>query len=306
MIEALSHVMKQWIARAISLCVVGPLAASIAAGVNARDGSHATTFLTGHSLGAGASSLAMVLGLVVVMGVAVGRLVDRREGLLNIAFVFGWVAWTMGRMGDVYRLAPESGTLVMVAIEGLIVCVCVLVALVLMTDRNKEANAGHDDELSRFDLAFIKHSVGCKAGWVSMAGAFLAAVILSTILGQSDLPGQSVGVGFFAGIGAGVLGAMAASSMNKENHAGEPIAFAPLVIGVMLCSVLMPVLGMLRPGTGAGANGLLGLIVIGDLPGYLVVSPVAWAMGSLLGVPVGHSWVSHSVQQATDGQGVGA
>ena len=294
--------MKQWIARAISLCVVGPIAAMIASGVVAPDGSHSTTFLTSSSMGSGGIALAIVLGLVLVMGVCFGRLIDRREGLLNIAFVLGWVAWTMGRMGEVYRISPESGTLIALAIEGLVVSCAVLLALVLMTNPSKGMVHGHSDDISRFDVGYLKGALCTKAGIASMLAAFAGALVISTVWGQNDLPGQSVGVGFFAGIGAGLAGTLAATSINKSGHSIKPTAFAPVIVGVMLCSVLTPLIGIIKPGSG----GLLELVMAADLPGYLIVSPMAWTMGALLGVPMGHSWVEHSVQQAGATQGAPA
>lgn len=291
-------VFKQWIARAVSLCVVGPICSAIIGSVVAVDGSHHTTFLTGHNLGSGIGALAMVLGLSLVMGVVIGRVVDRREGILNIAFVFGWVAWTSGRLGELYRVAPESSTLIKLSAEGFVISAMVIVALVLMTDPKKGAANGQVDDVSRFDLAWMKTSLGKAEGMVSMGAALVASLVVSYLFGQTDLPGQSVGVGFGAGIAAGLGGALAANSARKNDEKDGSTAFAPIMIGVMLSSVLLPLIGLIKP----GAGGLVELVVSGSLPGYLIVSPMAWSMGALMGVPIGHSWVEHSVQQAGEAQ----
>ncbi len=299
MTHTLTQIGKQWIARGLSLCVIGPMCAMIAGRVVGADGTHHTTFLTGSSIGSGALALALVLGLALVMGVVIGRVVDRREGMLNIAFVFGWVAWTSGRLGEVYRVAPESGTLIKLGIEGAVILVGVLVALVAMTGPRGEDDR---DDVSRFDLAFVHRSMVQASGWGALGAAVVGALVFSWLFGQTDLPGQSVGVGFGAGIAAGTLGTLVANMMRDAKEKEAMTAFAPIMIGVMLCSVLGVGIGLVKP----GADGLLALVVHGDLPGYLIVSPMAWSMGALLGVPIGHSWVEHSVHQAVSAQGARA
>ncbi len=275
------------------------MCAMIAGSVVGADGTHHTTFLTGASIGSGALALALVLGLSLVMGVVIGRVVDRREGMLNIAFVFGWVAWTSGRLGEVYRVTPESGTLLKLGIEGAVISVGVLVALMAMTGAKR---ADDRDDVSRFDPAFVRRSMMQVPGWGALGAAVVGALVFSWLFGQTDLPGQSVGVGFGAGIAAGALGALVANTMRGAEEKDAQTAFAPIMIGVMLCSVLGVAIGLVVP----GAGGLLKGVVHGDLPGYLIVSPMAWSMGALLGVPIGHSWVEHSVHQAALAQGARA
>jgi len=297
MIQVIKQVSKQWIARAISLCVVGPICAGLATGVLAADGSHNATFLTGSSLTSGLAVLALVCILIMFMGIAIGRLVDRREGILNIAFVLGWIAWTTGRLGEVFRSAPDSKTLILLAFEALIILVAVLITMILMSNPKAKNVAGHPDDVSRFDVAYLKSALGQTHGLFAMGAAVVGSFIVAVLFGQNDLPGQSVGVGFGAGIVGGLMGAMvwssAGTSKDKKTQPG-PTPMAPLIVGVMLCGFLAPMIGLIKPGSGE----LLALVAKGDLPGYLIVSPMAWAMGGLLGVPIGHSWVEHAAHQA--------
>lgn len=290
------HVGKQWTARALSLCVIGPICAWIASSVIALDGTPQTTLLTGNSIVTSLMSLGGVLGLVMLMGVCVGRCIDRREGILNMAFVLGWVAWTGGRVGEVFRISADTGTMLKLAGEGLVLTLGVLIALSLMTNPKSNGADGQPDEVSRFDAGYIKSSFSSSAGFISLGAALVASVVVAMLFGQSDLPGQAVGVGFFAGIAGGLGGTLASTSAKKNDRNAGPTAFAPIMVGVMLCAVLMPIVGILYPGVGE----LAGLVNIGDLPGFLIVSPSAWVMGALLGVPVGHSWVEHSSQQTAN------
>lgn len=277
------HTIRQWISRAIALAVIGPIAAGFAGRVAATDGSGHHTLLSGLSAGAGVFTLLVVCLLLALMGLIGHALGGRREAMLGMGFVLAWVAWTTGRLGQVYRLAPEAVTLVLLAIESLVLLLAVMVVVALIS-RNDE-----DDPISSFQPHRLLPLVREPAMLGAMGGALVAAALIAWLFGRNDLPGQSTGVGFLAGIGAGVAGAMIAGSMrNKDEHDGTP--FAPLMLGVMLCGVLMPIVGIFAPGVGL----LTELSMRVDLPGYLIVSPVAWAAGALIGVPVGHSWVEHS------------
>jgi len=286
-------VLKQWLARALSLAIVGPLCARLAHSIVSSDGSHQTTLLTGNSLSQGILMLIAIMLITLVMGVGIARLVDRREGLLNVAFVLGWVAWTSGRLGEVYRGDPGSTTLIRLSLESVLISGAMLVILMLMTNPSKGMGDGQPDEVSRFDPAAIKNTLSTSAGIGSMLGAIVGAFVIAILFGQNDLPGQSVGVGFIAGIASGVLGTLAAGALAAEDDRENPTPYAPIVIGGMLAGIIAPLVGLLVP----GGPKLLGATLIADLPGYLVLSPMAWIMGALLGVPIGHSWVEHSTAQ---------
>ncbi len=274
---------RQWISRAIALCVIGPIAANIASGPVGSDGSSQHTLLTVDSMSAGIVALLVVSGLIVLMGVVGAKLGGRREGLLCMGFVLGWVAWTQGRMGQVYLLSPDAGTSVKLAIESLGLMLVVLFAGVLIS-RDSEK-----DPVSSFAPAHLRSWIRNKAMLGALGGGVVGAVAMAWLFGRTDLPGQSVGVGLFGGILAGVVGAMSAASLNgKAEHTGTP--FAPIIFGVMLAGVLGPLVGIVAPGLGEIGE----LAIVGELPGYLALSPAAWVMGALIGVPVGHSWVEHS------------
>jgi len=282
------HPIRQWISRALALAVIGPLAAHIAQGPVAPDGSGAHTLLTVDSLGSGLVALVLVGLLLALMGLIGNLLAGRREALLCMSFVLGWVAWTTGRLGRIYLFDPEMSTSFLLAIEGLLLLVLVVLAGTLVSG-NKEL-----DRVSSFSISQLKASLSDQAQLAALGAAMVVAGIVAWVFARTDLPGQSVGVGMFAGIAGGVAGTMVASSMHgKDKHSGTP--FAPIMLGVMLCGVLLPLLGIVVPGT----QKLGALSITGALPGYLAISPAAWAMGALLGVPVGHGWVEQTHSQVS-------
>jgi hypothetical protein len=283
-------IIRQWISRAVALALIGPVAASVSEGLSAVDGSGAHTLLTGDSLVSGLIALVIVGVLTGIAGIVGGVLGGRREGFLAMGFVLGWVAWTSGRIGQVYSLTPEIGTSIRLAMEALGIGACVLITGVIVSTKDE------DDPISSF-------SPNRLVGWVkqgpmlsAMGAALLVAGVVAMFLGTYDFPGQSTGVGFFAGIFGGVAGSMVAVSMNeKDGHEGTP--FAPVMIGVLLAGAVFPAVTIVYPGFASMQE----LVLEGALPGFVIVSPAAWAMGALLGVPIGHSWVEHSHEKAHHG-----
>ena len=283
-------ILRQWISRALALALIGPIAASIAGGLNALDGSGAHTLLTSNAFVSGLIALVCVGALTCIAGVIGSLLGGRREGFLAMGFVLGWVAWTSGRIGQVYMLAPEVGTSIKLAIEAAVLIAFVMIAGVIVSANDE------NDPLSSFSLKRL-------SGWLrqapmlsAMGAAILVAGLVSLFMGAYDFPGQSTGVGFIGGIVAGVAGSMAAASMQgKEGHTGTP--FAPVMLGVMIAGVIFPLVTIVYPGFGSMEE----MVLRGTLPGFVIVSPVAWVMGALLGVPVGHSWVEHSQEKVHQG-----
>lgn len=282
------HTIRQWISRALALAVFGPIAAGIAQGPVASDGSGSHTLFTVEPFGTGLVALVLVGLLLALTGLIGNVLGGRRESLLCMSFVLGWVAWTSGRLGHVYLLSSESSTSIMLAIEALLLTVLVmLIAAMVSGGKDQE-----QDQVSSFAISQLKSALKDSALLGAMGASLVAAGAIAWLFARTDLPGQSVGVGFLSGVGSGIVGTLVSGSMHgKEKHTGTP--FAPIMLGVMLCGVLAPLIGMVVP----GSNKLGTLALAGDLPGYLALSPAAWMMGALLGVPVGHGWVEQSHAQ---------
>ena len=282
------HTIRQWISRALALAVFGPIAAGIAQGPVATDGSGAHTLLTVESIGTGLVALVLVGLLLALTGLIGNVLGGRRESLLCMSFVLGWVAWTSGRLGHVYLLSSDASTSITLAIEALLLSVFVILIAAMVSGGKDQ------DQVSSFAISHLKSAFKDSALLGAMGASLVTAGAIAWLFARTDLPGQSVGVGFLSGVASGIVGTLVSGSMHgKEKHTGTP--FAPIMLGVMLCGVLAPLVGMAVP----GSNKIGTLSLAGDLPGYLALSPAAWMLGALLGVPVGHGWVEQSHAQVT-------
>lgn len=277
----------RWIARIATLCVLGPIAAKLAQQLHAPDGSEHASFLVSESPVQGALVLGAVLMITFVSGVVIARLANRRESMLNMAFILGWVAWTNGRMGELFRV--EQNAFVMLAIEGALIGVVVLFALIVATSTDAT-----DDRPSRV----VPSELFKGKGSLMLGSAALSALAVAWVFGQTDLPGQSIWAAFAGGIVAGLIGTMVmqssgsgAKGIQSKRQDPELIGFGPMIAGVLLAGVLAPIIGMFVP----GSSGVLDSIGSGSLPGWLAVSPVSWSVGALLGVPIGWGWVESTV-----------
>lgn len=294
----------RWVVRGVSLLLIGPVAAWVAGGIRAEDGSRAATMLNGEVMAGGIVAL---IGVGVCVVVAVGlaaRLCDRHEAVLSGGFVFAWVAWTAGQLGDAYRLSPESGTLVRAALEGAGVIGIVAVAM-LVADRLARQSSEHE-KLSLSGSSIVG-ALRLKAAVPTLGASVGLSLLLAWLFARHDAAGQSLGAALLCGVGAGVFGSLVSQSLSAQANSkigsgghGLPdltVAFVPIALGVLLAGVLGPLIGLGMPGAGK----LLSGVTRGDLPGWILVTPVSWAAGALIGVPAGISFLQPKQAVAASG-----
>ena len=298
MIEPLAR----WTARGIALLLVGPAAAWGSGMVRAPDGSGATTMLTGDSLVAGVLALAIVASCAWFAAGVGAKLGDRHEAILNTGFVLAWVAWSGGRLGEVLRLAPESGTFVRLAVEAGLFGGVTVVAL-LIADRLSRRSAS--DEGLSLSLEGIQSGLAGKAGVLALLASAGAGVAIAWLFARYDLPGQSLGTAFLGGIAAGIAATSIVQSMTKDDRdapEGSTGLVVPALLGLLIAGVVGPVLGMFVPGAGRVPE----LLARGALPGWVLVSPVSWGAGAMIGVPMGVSFLhNRAVHGASGDRGAG-
>lgn len=289
MIEAAAR----WTARGISLLVLGPLAAWGGGLVRAPDGTEAASLLTGGAIGEGVLALVLVLGAVCVAAVIGGRLGDRHESLLNMGFVLAWVAWTGGRMEEVFRLSPGSGPLVWLAIEAALMALMVIGVMVLSDRLGRRSREAEGLDLS---VEGMLGALRFKAGVPVLLLAAGIGLVSAWLFARYGGAGQGVGSAFLGGVIGGVFASQAYESLAKDQKKaplGSTGILVPALLGVLLAAVLAPLVGMVKPGAGRLPEG----VARGTLPGWVLVSPAAWMAGGLLGIPAGVSMLRSAGKQ---------
>lgn len=283
-----------WIVRVISLCVLGPVAGGLMSSLRGGDGSiHSTAFVS-DSLVGGLVALVGVFVLAMVGGGLAAKMVSLREGVFNMGLVVAWGAWGSGRVGEALRGAPESGSLVMLSVEGVVVVVLSLVGMVILT---KASGGDKDrDECVRFKASTLRVICSDIPTSAMLLGiGLVASMAIVWLQVQSDLSGQAVWGGFVGAAGAGIFGGMLLKNHSiKHERSGEAeLSLVPVMVGVLLGAVAGPMVAMVMPGGGK----ILDAIASGDAPGWMMMSSLAWAGGAMMGTPVGYSWVESSVER---------
>ncbi|MEQ8771155.1 MAG: hypothetical protein RIB60_11680 [Phycisphaerales bacterium] len=282
----MTRTILKWALPLAALLVAGPLWSLAVGSLRAPDGGHDVTFIHSQSI---AMSLLIGLGAFAVAGL-LGFIAARLFGPRVGVFVWGlgllWPAWTTGRMGVILRTNPETGVLIMLAIEALILGVGAIVGVAFLARCHDAATHASDDAkrvipFAHNFVAQIRDTFRTSAGLVSLATGAAAALGLAWVIGQTDLRGQALLAAFGAGIGAAVVGRLVGTSMAKD----APIAAT--FLAVALAGVLAPLIAIVYPGT----NNLASSVIEHELPGFLALQPADWAIGLLLGVPTGLSWV---------------
>ncbi len=294
MIEAAAR----WTARGISLLVLGPLAAWGGSLVSAADGSAAATLLTGASLGAAVPALVVVVGCVLAAAVVAARLGDRHEAVLNIGFVLAWLAWTGGRMEEVFRASGGgTGPLVLLAVEGVLIAALVLGACAAADRFSRRTSEAEGLSAS---VSSVVGALRFKAGVPVMLVATAAGLASAWLFARYGGAGQGVGAAFLGGLIGGVFASQAYESLTK-NEKRTPVGVtgivAPALAGMLLAGVVGPLMGIASPGPGRLVEG----IARGTLPGWVLVSPAAWAAGAMVGIPAGVSLLRSAGKQDEEG-----
>lgn len=293
MIEAAAR----WTARGISLLVLGPLAAWGGGLVSNADGSVAATLLTGASLGAGLPALAIVAGCLLAAAVVGARLGDRHEAVLNLGLVLAWVAWTGGRMEEVFRAVSGAGPLVLLAVEGLVMAGLVLAACVVADRFSRRSTEAEGLSTS---VASLTDAVRSKAGVPVLGVAFALGLASAWLFARYGGAGQGLGAAFLGGLIGGVFATQAYESLTKHEKkpaSGSTGVLLPALAGMLLAGAVAPLIGIASPGPGRLLEG----IARGTLPGWVLVSPASWAAGAMLGVPMGVSLLRSAGKQDAEG-----
>lgn len=315
-----------WIVRVLSLCVFGPIAGALMGSLRAVDGSPYATVLVSESVMGGLFALFGVFFLAMIAGIIATKAVSLREGVLNLGLVLGWGAWGAGEVGEALRSAPESASIVKLAVEGVLVLVLSVWMLVVLSKAAK--GNGESDSCVRLDRSVFGGMIQQLPVTLMLIGVgAIASMFMVWLQVQTDLSGQAVWGGFIGAVLAGVLGGLVIQNHNmsvsgasgasrasnqpvvtnrvlemltkmivsaqsgQSNRDRSEVSLVAVMLGVLLAGVIGPLVGLVMPGSGK----ILQAIAAGDMPGFLVMSSLSWAAGAMIGAPIGYSWVESSV-----------
>lgn len=264
----------RWVFPCLALFIIGPVLSRLIGGLRADDGGPDVSLLV-----SARPALGLVMGLIGVAaalayGGIAGRLLGERTGTLSGGLLLAWVAWMTGDLSLVLRLEGSAGTLALLAAEGLAVCGLALAGVAVIARLSP-------------DRACEPMGVETKrlAKWPALAGALAgaaAALAVAWLVAFNGLRGQGLMAAVLGSIAAGAISMLAAQSLSGE----KPPVLMPF-LAVLIAAALGPLVGFVRPGAGELASAMID----GSLPGVLMIQPLDWAAGMLLGVPIGIGWM---------------
>lgn len=269
---------SRWIILAIAMFIFGPIAGATASWLRAVDGSHEASPIISSSGFVGQMGIAIGFSLAILAGIYAARHFGPRTGLFAAGLVLVWTAAGAGSVDGIVRLSNEPSVFRTLAIEGLFVgYLTFIVGLATVS-----ASGRQDSPARNLSARFTQQAKETPRMLGALAVCAVAGAMAATIVARSSLPAQAI----MAAAAAGVAGAMAALLVHQNTR-------AHWMLGA-LC-----VLAIAGPASAYFAHtDVVREMYRGSLIPLARITPLQWAAGLLLGVPVGLSWGASMIKKA--------
>lgn len=275
-----------------ALFILGPIVSVVLNGLRAPDGGSDVSLLVGASPALGMALGCAMLAAASMYGLVCTRLLDPRTGTLSAGFMLAWAAWRTGNLAEVYRLGADTGTLVTLAVEAAIVCSLTLVLCLLIAQWARQDHRPTPGDLPGPHLASLRQ-LGQLPVLVGVGAGTVVALVVAHLVAFNPLRGQTLMAGVLGAIAAGAISRLVICSMRE----GDAPSVAPFA-AVLLAATIAPLIGLVAP----GGSKLEAAAVAGTLPGPLVIQPLDWAAGMLIGTPIGLAWSGSAITRSSQTQ----
>jgi hypothetical protein len=267
----------RWILLAITMFILGPIAGAAASWLRGVDGSHAVSLLASGTGVVGAMGVAIGFALAGVAGIIASRLFGVRTGLFAAGLVLVWTAAKTGTVDGIARQAQEASVFRTLAIEGMIIGAATFALGFLIVRAAGGSEEAPDEPAARFN----ERSKEAPRMIGAVAACAVAGAIAAIIVARSSLPAQAI----FAAAAAGVAGAMVALLVHQNTRIHWMLA--------ALCG-----LAIVGPASAGFAHAdVIHAMYKGSLTPLARITPLQWAAGLMLGVPVGLSWATSMIKK---------
>jgi len=276
----------RWTLNIIALAVLGPLAATLASGLDDRHGGDAVSLLVNESPMLGLLALLATGAIAVTASGIAARVSQPPMGLTVAGLTAAWVALSLGDSGEVLRAggAGTIGALALEAVLALAIGVCVLHAA---RSAEKPADGVAHGEATpplASPVWYVKSLLSAGAAFGVAAGA-AGALFGAWLVARDDLRAQSMMAAVVGAIVGGAVARLAGTLLPGGDPALAHRADIP-AIGVLVAGVLAPLSLFVIPGLGDVDAAARAATFAG--PGSVL--PVDWLVGAMLGTPIGINW----------------
>lgn len=248
------------------------MALMLMSGVRAPDGGPEASLLLSESPATALGAAAVIFVMAAAVGALGARAFGTRSGLFIAGLVLVWPAWESGTVMGILRRTQSGSSLSTLRLEGLIVAAATIVVGIIV------ARFGRDTLATNAEPR--KVSAGTVVG--PLVG-FAVAVIGASACARTEMAGQAIASAFVAGL-LGTLAMMLFDSRVKPER---------VLMGLALLAFIGPASGAVIDGATAVQH-----VYDGTITPMARLTPLHWAAGLLLGVPVGASWASGLVKKA--------
>lgn len=269
----------RWSLLAAAAILAAPGLARLLGALPAPDGGPRVSPLTSANVVLGIVLLIVSLVAAAVIGAIASRASDERTGLAAAGFALLGPAWQSGTVVDMLRRSDAPGAYWSLAFEGVLVLIGVgAIALVCrIASRGRAAPAARAPGASGASGAS-----GAPAALLAMTVCFAVGAVVSWIVARETLKGQT--------IGAAAIGALAGAAAARVAAPSAPLFALPF--GVAMLAVLGPAAGAVLHGSEALRDAYELTLIPLARP-----MPLDWAVGALLGTPIGAAWGASMVEK---------
>lgn len=252
---------------ALAVVVIGPIAAWLCGPIRGTDGGMISTALVSATVAPAIVRTLLAVGLATLFGAGVARLFGWRLGCFVAGAVLAWPAWEHAGVTQLIRETGDASIMSRLAIEGGVMMAITLSAAFLLyrVDPGIDRTPGA--------LGGVATGIGGVIA-ASLAAAALAGFVV-LVIATDELRAQA-----FA---ASVVGAICAGTVAR--FIGPSPGPSTAILGLLIAAIAAPLLtGML-----AGPD-LVESAYTGTLLNLGRLTPLLWASGALVGVPIGTAW----------------
>lgn len=272
----------RWCLYIASFIAIGPIAGLLMELSDAPNGTAGTVLVTSSPV---LGILGLLLGSILAAGIGVlaAWRCGLRPGLTCAGIVLLWMAGMSSGLTSIIA-SSEKGPWGVLVVEGVLVGLCLVgigVAVSLAASWHRpSAKGAHAPLESEHALAFNKRSVA------ALAAAIPAGAVAAWALALADLKGQI--------IAAAVLAAVALTLLLRLIDLKTP------ALGAIGAGALLAIFGPAYALAQVPADDALAGAYAQLLPGIVLLTPLDWAAGVLLGAPLGLAWAA-SIAKRADG-----
>lgn len=272
----MNRTVTRWVLLLAAFWVLGPVALMIMEGVRAPDGGPQASLLLAESPMRALAAAAAVFVIAGIAGVIGGRLFGVRTGFFSAGLVLVWPAWELGTVLGIVRREQSVSAFASLRLEGVLVALATIAAGFAIGRFSREAPAAPAGK----PAIRAKFAAG---DFMGPGAGLIAGAVAATACARTEMPGQAIAAAF----AAGVLGALVAAMLSVHLRPAWVLA------GLALLAFIGPASGAMIDGSQAVAH-----LYSGTITPLARLTPMHWAAGLMLGVPIGCSWAAGLIKRS--------